>query len=146
MIPRLDSASANFGVIPSGLAEFCVSIETVSMLELCLPNLKYFTDVCEDKEQDRLETLSSFLKGSQQQWKLEPGEIMQHIPGTPGHSQPSPFSRQIAGGPVVSVLEHMCFTVTAEFTVRSPHGPTQCNIQLSCSSAGKVKTPTLPEQ
>lgn len=84
MIPRLDSIPANFGVIPSGLAELCVSIKTLSMLELCLPNLKYFTEVCEDKEQERLETLSSFLTGSQQQWKLEPGEMKQHNPGIRG--------------------------------------------------------------
>lgn len=107
MIPRLDSTPANFGVIPSGLAELCISIKTLSILELCLPNLKHFTDVCEDKEQDRLETSSSFLTGSQQQWKLEPGERKQHNPGIRDVTQPSHLSRQIAGGPVVPVLEHM---------------------------------------
>lgn len=84
MIPRLFSTPANFGVIPSGLAELCISIKTLSMLELYLPNLKYFTDVCEDKEQDRLETLSPFQTVSQQQWKLEPGEMKQHNPDIRG--------------------------------------------------------------
>lgn len=79
MIPRLFSTPANFGVIPSGLAELCISIQTLSMLELCLPNLKYFTDVCEDKEQDRLETLSSFQTVSHFS-----GEMKQHNPDIRG--------------------------------------------------------------
>lgn len=54
------------------------------MLELCLSNLKYFTDVREDKEQDKLETFTSFLTCSQQQWKLEPRETKQHNPGVRG--------------------------------------------------------------
>lgn len=62
------------------------------------------------------------------------------------HSQPSHFSRQTAGEPVVSVLEHMCSTATAELPVRSPYGSTQSNIQQSPSFAVKVKTPTLPKQ